>query len=78
MGRFPWVVYGLMKIEDGVSPLVSGGQVLFTLIGFTLIYGLLMVADVYLLAKYAKAGPKDDEESQTQGEPVPSLIGAQD
>ncbi len=78
MGRFPWVVYGLMKIEDGVSPLVSGGQVLFTLFGFTLIYGFLMVADVYLLAKYAKAGPKGEEESQTQGEPVPSLIGAQD
>jgi cytochrome d ubiquinol oxidase subunit I len=79
LGRFPWVVYGMLKIEDGVSPLVSGGQVLFTLIGFTLIYGLLMVADVYLLAKYAKVGPQGGEEAQlTQGEPMPSLIGAQD
>lgn len=79
MGRYPWVVYGLLKIEDGISPLVTGGQVLFTLIGFTLIYGLLMVADVYLLVKYAKAGPQNGEEQQiTQGEPMPSLIGAQD
>lgn len=79
LGRFPWVVYGMLKIEDGISPLVSGGQVLFTLIGFTLIYGLLMVADIYLLAKYAKVGPQGGEEAQlTQGEPIPSLIGAQD
>lgn len=57
IGRQPWVVYGLMKIEDAVSPSVSAGMVLTTLIGFVLLYGLLMFADVFLLAKYAKAGP---------------------
>jgi cytochrome d ubiquinol oxidase subunit I len=31
-------------------------MVLTSLIGFTLVYGLLLVADVYLLARYAKAG----------------------
>ncbi len=56
-GRFPWVVYGLMRIESAVSPTVSAGMVLASLIGFTLIYGLLMIATIYLLAKYARGGP---------------------
>ena len=38
-----------------VSPSVSGGAVLLTFVGFTLLYGALMVADVHLLVKYAKS-----------------------
>lgn len=57
MGRQPWVVFGLMKTQDAFSPNVTVGMVLTTLITFTLVYALLMYADVYLLSKYAKAGP---------------------
>jgi cytochrome bd ubiquinol oxidase subunit I len=57
MGRQPWVVFGLMKVTDAGSPSVSAGMVLATVIGFALVYGALMVADIYLLVKYAKAGP---------------------
>jgi cytochrome d ubiquinol oxidase subunit I len=56
IGRAPWIVFGVMKIESGVSPSVTAGEALFSLIAFTLVYGALMVADVYLLNKYAKAG----------------------
>jgi len=80
LGRFPWVVYGLMKIEDGRSPVVSSGSVLFSLIVFTLLYGVLMVADVYLLSKYAKAGPSATQAGADadSGDQFPSLVGAQD
>jgi len=54
VGRMPWVVYGLMKTEDAVSPTVTAGMLWMTLIGFTLVYGVLIVVDVYLLAKYAR------------------------
>ena len=57
MGRQPWIVFGLMKTADGVSTTLTPGMVLLTLIVFTLVYGALMVADVYLLVKFAKAGP---------------------
>jgi cytochrome d ubiquinol oxidase subunit I len=67
MGRQPWVVYGLMKTENAVSTSVSSGMVLTTLIGFTLIYGVLMVADVYLLAKYAKKGAGSDDSGRKTG-----------
>lgn len=63
LGRQPWVVYGLLKTADAVSPNVTAGHVLTTLIGFTVVYGILIVVDVYLLVKFAKAGPT--EESHT-------------
>ena len=56
MGRMPWAVFGVMRVEDGVSTAVSAGEVLLSLIVFTLLYGSLMVADVYLLKKYSTAG----------------------
>ncbi|MEW6567427.1 MAG: cytochrome ubiquinol oxidase subunit I [Chloroflexota bacterium] len=55
-GRFPWVVYGVMRIDEAVSPTVSGAMVATSFIGFTLTYGALMVAAIYLLAKQARAG----------------------
>ena len=56
IGRQPWIVFGLQKTAAGVSPSVSTGELLVTLVGFTVIYGALMAADIYLLDKYAKAG----------------------
>jgi len=56
IGRAPWIVFGVMKIESAVSPGVGEGELLVTLVGFTLLYAALMAADLYLLAKFAKAG----------------------
>jgi cytochrome d ubiquinol oxidase subunit I len=62
IARQPWIVFGLQKTADAVSPNVSGGTVLLSLAGFTLLYGVLMVADVYLLAKYARVETSGLEE----------------
>jgi len=56
IARQPWIVFGLQKTADAVSPNVSAGMVLFSLIAYTLLYALLMVANVVLLRKYAEAG----------------------
>jgi cytochrome d ubiquinol oxidase subunit I len=64
MGRQPWVVFGLLKTEDAVSKSVTSGMVLTTLVVFTLVYGILMVADIYLLSKYAKKGADDKAAAQ--------------
>jgi cytochrome d ubiquinol oxidase subunit I len=63
VGRQPWVVYTLMLTQEGVSVVVSAGMVFLSLAAFTLLYGALMVADVYLLAKYARKGAMADEEA---------------
>ena len=79
IGRMPWIVYGLMLVDRGLSVVVPAGQVLVTLLGFTLIYGVLMVANVYLMVKFARAGiPGDKEESHQEIDQAPSLVGAQD
>jgi cytochrome d ubiquinol oxidase subunit I len=57
LGRQPWIVFGLMKTEQATSPTVTGGMVLASLVVFTLLYGVLMAVDIYLLNKYAKSGP---------------------
>jgi len=57
VGRQPWIVYGLMKTSDAVSPIATS-QVLTTLIMFVLVYGLLGVTGFYLIAKNALQGPK--------------------
>ncbi|WP_129630302.1 cytochrome ubiquinol oxidase subunit I [Candidatus Oscillochloris fontis] len=57
MGRQPWIVYGVLRTEDAVSPTVSTGMVLITLIGFTLVYLVLMAATAYLMLKYATRVP---------------------
>ncbi|GAA0424104.1 cytochrome ubiquinol oxidase subunit I [Streptomyces luteireticuli] len=61
MGRQPWAVYGQMKTGDAVSPGVSQGEVLTSLLVFTGLYAVLAVVEVKLMAKYAKAGPDTDE-----------------
>jgi len=59
IGRQPWIVYGLMKTSAGVSASLRSSQVVVSLIGFTLVYGLLAVMDIYLLVRYGKRGPDD-------------------
>jgi cytochrome d ubiquinol oxidase subunit I len=61
LGRQPFIVYGLLKTEDAMSPGLTSGMVLFSLIGFALVYAALMGTDIYLLAKFAKAGPSAAE-----------------
>ena len=56
VGRQPWIVYGLMRTSDAVSP-VAGGQVLVSFIAFILVYGLLGITGYYLIAKHVKEGP---------------------
>ncbi len=75
MGRQPWTVYGVMKTEDSFSTNLTPGMVLTTLIGFTLIYALLMFADVFLLRKYAKAGPAAQEHAPVLAVEEPVEIG---
>ena len=62
-------MFGLQKTADAVSPNVTAGEVLFSLIVFTALYGALMVADVYLLAQFAR---KDT----AAAEPAPETIAA--
>ncbi|GLH65941.1 cytochrome ubiquinol oxidase subunit I [Geothrix edaphica] len=57
LGRQPWIVYGLMKTTDAVSP-IAVSQVGTSLVAFFLVYALLGAVDFYLLFKFARKGPE--------------------
>jgi cytochrome bd ubiquinol oxidase subunit I len=58
MGRQPWVVYGLMRTEAGVSTMVSSGAAWFTLLGFAGLYTVLSWLFVFLVAREINRGPE--------------------
>nr|WP_243752376.1 cytochrome ubiquinol oxidase subunit I [Leucobacter weissii] len=67
MGRQPWIVFGVMTTESGVSPGVPAWAVLVSLIVFTVVYGGLAVVEFKLIVKAAQAGPPEIETSGDGG-----------
>ncbi len=61
IGRQPWVVFGEMQTQDAVSPNVTAGQVLFSLISFSAIYLILALVMAYLFVRVIKKGPVEEE-----------------
>jgi cytochrome d ubiquinol oxidase subunit I len=57
LGRQHWLVYGVFRIVDGASPLVSSGNTLFTLIGFLGIYFFLGLLFLFLFFGVVNRGP---------------------
>ncbi len=53
-GRQPWVVQGLLKTKDAVSPSVTTAEAIFALSVFMLLYTGLGVADFWLMRRYAR------------------------
>jgi cytochrome d ubiquinol oxidase subunit I len=66
VGRQPWVVFGLLRTRDAVSPSVPTWQVSTSLVSFTTLYVALAVVWVKLIARYAKAGPPELEPADSE------------
>ena len=56
LGRQPWVVYGLMRTAHGHSPMVSSGNVLFTILGFLGMYTILSLLYIFLMLRRIEHG----------------------
>ncbi len=67
LGRQPWLVYGLFRTHDGYSKMVSDGDTIFTLIGFTGLYFLLGLLFLFLVGREISHGP-DEEVVASHGE----------
>ncbi len=57
LGRQPYLVYNLLRTMNGVSPTVSSGNTLFTLLGFVALYILLGLLFLLLVGKTIYKGP---------------------
>ncbi|SEO88261.1 cytochrome ubiquinol oxidase subunit I [Propionispora vibrioides] len=60
-GRQPWIVYGLQKVSQAVSPNVTATELWISLTGFTLVYGVLAIAAIYLARKFVLKGPEKEQ-----------------
>src|SRR5262249_6254998 len=64
LGRQPWLVYGLFRTAEGHSKVVSGGDTVFTLIGFVGLYLALGVLFLFLVIREIRRGPGDDRPAE--------------
>jgi cytochrome d ubiquinol oxidase subunit I len=77
-GRQPWIVQGLMKTADGVSPSVSTTEIVVSLVVFYGVFLLLGAVNVFLMLRFARRGlelePDEPEHAGGDGQPrVPAL-----
>ncbi len=64
IGRQPWVVYGHLRTSDAVTPALTGGAVLFSLVTFMVVYAMIYGFGTYYLIRILKMGPaalRDDD-----------------
>ncbi len=61
-GRQPWIVVGLQRTAEAISPNLTSGEVFITLIGFTAIYLLLAIVAVATAVMFIRRTKIDFEE----------------
>ena len=67
VGRQPWIVQGLMRTSDALSP-ITVSQVAVSFFGFLALYLVLGITDFVLLRKMAMNGPEPRSASSSEGE----------
>jgi cytochrome bd ubiquinol oxidase subunit I len=60
LGRQPWLIYGLFHTRDGYSKVVSNGDAIFTLIGFTGLYFVMGLLFLGLTGREIAKGPEEE------------------
>ncbi len=73
VGRQPWIVYGLMRTSDGISPLVSAPEIWTSLLGFGAIYLLLGLLWLFLVRRVLIIGPDPAPEVSSPEAPAEVL-----
>ncbi|MFM8762880.1 MAG: cytochrome ubiquinol oxidase subunit I [Solirubrobacterales bacterium] len=69
-GRQPWIVYEVMRTEDGVSPSVSAAEVAASLSIFIGLYTVLAITAFVLLRRYARVDPPDAAPAEENDRPI--------
>ncbi|NIZ93649.1 cytochrome ubiquinol oxidase subunit I [Kineococcus rubinsiae] len=69
-GRQPWLVFGLFKTADGVSPGLSAPEVVVSLVAFTVVYGALAWAWTALVLRLVRQGLPPLPAARPAGDPT--------
>ena len=55
VGRQPWVIYGLLRTKDAVTPSLTTADVAISLAGYVLVYAVIYGFGIYYLYRSARA-----------------------
>lgn len=67
VGRQPWVVYGMLRTKDAVTPSLTTGDVIFSLLAYIAVYGTFGSFGLYYIYRLLRDGPSGE---------VPAIPGA--
>jgi len=78
VGRQPYVLYGVITVQEGLTPSLTGGMALFTLVGYILVYALVFTAGIYYLTRIVRKGMPEEPEGlpDPRGHPKRPLSAA--
>ncbi|AKU06598.1 cytochrome ubiquinol oxidase subunit I [Haloferax gibbonsii] len=68
VGRQPWVIQGVLKTSDGVSPGLTGFEATLTLVGFAVVYSGLLALYTYVIRRIIREGPPSVDETAAGAE----------
>jgi cytochrome d ubiquinol oxidase subunit I len=63
VGRQPWTIYGLMRTADSVSPSLTGGNVLLSLLLYVAVYLVIYPVGLSVMFRIVRGGPAASEEA---------------
>ncbi|MGI9372829.1 MAG: cytochrome ubiquinol oxidase subunit I [Hyphomicrobiales bacterium] len=64
IGRQPWVIFGKLKTVDALTPSLTGGQVLTTLIAYIVVYSLIFTGGTIFIFRLIRNGPAQISETR--------------
>jgi cytochrome d ubiquinol oxidase subunit I len=60
VGRQPWVIYGLLRTRDAVTPSLASSDVMLSLIGYIAVYAVIYSFGLYYIYRLLRDGPADE------------------
>jgi cytochrome d ubiquinol oxidase subunit I len=69
VGRQPWVVYGLLRTKDAITPSLTGGEALFSLLSYIAVYAVIYSFGFIYIYRLLRAGPVSVPESAAPATP---------
>ena len=70
VGRQPWVVYGLLRTADAVTPSLTTGAVLFSLLAYIVVYSVIYAFGFYYIYQLLRDGPAEEPEPVSPQRPM--------
>ncbi|MCG5500342.1 cytochrome ubiquinol oxidase subunit I [Ectothiorhodospira lacustris] len=64
VGRQPWLVHGLHRTSEGLTPSLTGAMALFTLTGYITVYAVVFIAGITFLVRIIRQGPDQADLSE--------------